>query len=64
MTEKPTRTHPELTEQQEATLHTFRQELLDEGIIAAEGDSLGTQYDWVLLSVVFFNAYSPGQSAN
>ena len=41
--------HPELSEEQEATLRTFRKELLEEGAISEEGDSLGTQHDQVLL---------------
>ena len=45
----PERWQPDLTDEQEATLKTFRKELLEEGVITDEGDSLGTQYDWVLL---------------
>ncbi|EJC98105.1 CRAL/TRIO domain-containing protein [Fomitiporia mediterranea MF3/22] len=58
--EKPTaiRTHPELTEEQEAALHTFRRELLEEGAITDEGDSLGTQYDWVLLRFLRARKYN------
>ncbi|KAI0343384.1 CRAL/TRIO domain-containing protein [Trametopsis cervina] len=44
-----TRRHPELTDEQEALLHTFRKELLEEGAISPEGDTLGTQYDHILL---------------
>lgn len=43
------RTHPELTDQQEVTLRALRKELLEEGLISEEGDSLGTQHDRVLL---------------
>ncbi|THH03040.1 hypothetical protein EW145_g6578 [Phellinidium pouzarii] len=45
------RKHPELSEEQEATLETFRAELLEEHLITPEGDTLGTQHDWVLLSL-------------
>jgi len=44
-----TRKHPELTEEQEVALRNFRSELLKEGIISEGGDSLGTQYDHILL---------------
>ncbi|KAL5501505.1 hypothetical protein ACEPAH_8765 [Sanghuangporus vaninii] len=58
MSEQLARTFPELTEQQEATLHTFRRELLDEGVITEKGDSLGTQYDWVLLRFLRARKYN------
>lgn len=38
-----------LDAQQQDILDNFRKELLEEGIITEEGDSLGTQHDWVLL---------------
>ena len=31
------------------TLQNFRQQLLDEKVITEDGDSLGTQYDHILL---------------
>ena len=37
-----------LTEEEEEALKTFRQQLLDEGIITENGDSLGTQHDYIL----------------
>jgi len=49
MAKADVRKHPELTEEQEATLRTFRKELLEENIISEKGDSLGTQYDHILL---------------
>lgn len=41
--------HLGLTEEEEVSLKAFRQQLLGESIITAEGDSLGTQYDHILL---------------
>jgi hypothetical protein len=49
MADAEMRKHPELTEEQETTLQTFRRELLEEGAITDNGDSLGTQYDHILL---------------
>ena len=49
MTIQVERRHPELTEEQGEILATFRRELLEEGAITEGGDTLGTQYDWVLL---------------
>lgn len=43
------RTIPDITEEQKAALQAFRKELLEENIITEEGDTLGTQYDHVLL---------------
>ena len=37
-----------LTEEEEEALKTFRQRLLNEGIITEKGDSLGTQHDYIL----------------
>ncbi|KAI5122799.1 hypothetical protein M0805_000142 [Coniferiporia weirii] len=52
------REYPKLTEEHEATLRKFKQELLDEGIITEEGDSLGTQHDWVLLRFLRARKYN------
>ena len=46
------RTIPDITEEQKAALQAFRKELLEENIITEEGDTLGTQYDHVLLWVL------------
>ena len=54
MAEAVNRMRPRFTDEEENALTTFRQQLLDEGIITPEGDSLGTQYDHILLYVPFF----------
>ena len=40
-----------LPSEQAEALRTFRAELLQEGLISVDGDTLGTQHDWVLLYV-------------
>jgi len=46
----PTETsHSHLTKEQQDTLKALRTQLLEEGVITEEGDTLGTQHDWVLL---------------
>ena len=44
-TETPNGLSPEHAQ----VLQEFRKQLLDEGIITKEGDTLGTQHDYVLL---------------
>jgi len=55
-------TSNELSPEHAQALQEFRKQLLDEGIIAKEGDTLGTQHDYVLLRFLRARKFNLKQS--